>query len=82
MLTRGPSGGSGEEVGKGPNAVAKSKVTTQRVAVRSDQRAPDGRLEVSQSRSDVSGSKPPRQHKSGVTDVPQLQHNFLCLNSL
>lgn len=46
-----------EEVGTGPNAVAKSKVTTQRVAVRSDQRAPDSRLEVSQSCSDVSGTE-------------------------
>lgn len=43
--------------GQGANAVAKSKITTQRVAVRSDQRAPDIRLEVSQSRGDVSGTK-------------------------
>lgn len=46
-----------EEVGRGPNAVAKSKVTMQRVAVRRDQRAPDSGLEVSQSCSDVSGTK-------------------------
>lgn len=38
-----------QEVGATPNAVAKSKVATQRVTVRSDQ-------EVSQSGSDVSGS--------------------------
>lgn len=46
-----------QEVGTGPTAVAKTKATTQRVAVRTDQRAPDGRLEVSQSYSDVSGTE-------------------------
>lgn len=45
---RADRGPGAEEVGRGPNAVAKSKVTTERVAVRNDQRAAD---------SDVSGTK-------------------------
>ena len=66
-----------EEAGRRPNAAAKSKVTTQRVTVRRDQRAPDGRVQVNQSCSDVSGTDASKEAKSRATDVPQLQHNFL-----
>lgn len=65
--------GGPEEVGTGPNAVAKSaEVTTQRVAVRSDQRTPDGRLEVRRSCSDVPGTEAPNGLKSCVTDKLSL----------